>query len=261
MDPFNDTGNNEDCLMDLLLDDDFLWFPLYTSDLGDVGMFPNQTQSNVFNPVPNDLTGSLVIRPQATLSCHLHSPLSLQSLPLCDKPSLMNAALPNLTSDMTYDIPLSLADGCNNASSSQMTAQTSISSPCPSGASHTKSISPSASALPTLSPTVQMSLSQSITQALPVEHCSGRAAVPLKHLKAMQEIGSNISKGLPPTQQLSEKENFNLQEPPKWVRLAREYLLTCDLGSEWLECINTWLQLEAQLGYGTITGMKVCWKN
>jgi len=74
----------------------------------------------------------------------------------------------------------------------------------------------------------------------------------------MQEIGSNFSKGLPPTEQLSEKENFDPQEPPEWTRLAKEYLLTRDLGSEWLECVNAWLELEAQLGYGNTTGTKVC---
>jgi len=115
------------------------------------------------------------------------------------------------------------------------------------------------SGLPSLSPTVKPSPLQGATEALPNDkRRSGRALVPSKRLEAMHEIGSNVPKGLPPTEQPPEKENFNPQTPPEWTTLAREHLLTRDLGSEWKECVNAWLELEARLGYGTIAGTKVC---
>jgi hypothetical protein len=117
------------------------------------------------------------------------------------------------------------------------------------------------SGLPNLSPTAKPSPLQGATEALPNDkRHSGCVLVPSKHLEAMHEIGSNVPKGLPPTEQPPEKENFNPHTPPEWTMLAREHLLTRDLGSEWKECVNAWLELEARLGYGTIAGTKV-WRS
>ena len=142
-----------------------------------------------------------------------------------------------------------------------MTAQIDIMQQCSPGASRASLTSLTASALPNLSPTMQPSSSQSVTEALapPADkRRSGRALVPSKRLEAMHKIGSNVPKGLPPTEHLPEKENSDPQAPPEWTRLAKEHLLTRDLGSEWQECVNSWLELEVRLGYGTMTGTKVC---
>lgn len=240
--------------MDLLLNDSFSRFPLYTSDLGcDVGMFP-QNQLNTFNPVQSNLSNSNPAFP--TLSSHLHSPLNLQSPPLCDKPSPTNAILSNITDTTdvtptggTATLPLSLVDGFSDPFGGQIPSE-----PSPPFPSHINLTSPSALALPQFPSTAQ-----SVTKVLPVvdKRRSGRPVVPSKRLEAMQEIGSNVSKGLPLTEQLSDKENLDLQEP-EWTRLAREYLLTRDLGSDWQECVNAWLELEARLGYGNTTRTKFC---
>ena len=105
---------------------------------------------------------------------------------------------------------------------------------------------------------MQLAPSQSLTEALalPADKCSGCLLVPSKRLEAMHEIGPIVPKGLPLTEQPPEKENFNSQAPPEWTRLAREHLVTHDLGSKWQECVNSWLELEARLGYGTMTGTK-----
>ena len=87
---------------------------------------------------------------------------------------------------------------------------------------------------------------------------SGRQSVPSKCIEAMQEIGTNVPKGLPLGERPTEKENFDLQTPPEWATLARDHLLTRNLGSEWRDCVSAWLTFEGQLGYGTMAGTKVC---
>jgi len=160
-------------------------------------------------------------------------------------------------------LPVSLSRGSPSPTSlpGTTTAQIDITQQCSPGASHASLTSLTASASPNLSPTTQPSPSQSVTEALALpadKRRSGRPLVPSKRLEAMHEIGSNVPKGLPPTEQPPEKENFDPQAPPEWTRLAKEHLVTRDLGSEWQECVNSWLELEARLGYGTMTGTKVC---
>ena len=160
-------------------------------------------------------------------------------------------------------LPVSLSCGSPSPTSLPGTtmAQINIMQQCSPGASHASLTSLTASASSNLSPTTQPSPSQSVTEALALpadKRCSGCPLVPLKCLEAMHEIGSNVPKGLPLTEQPPEKENFDPQAPPEWTGLTREHLVTHDLGSEWQECINLWLELEAQLGYRTMTGTKVC---
>ena len=159
--------------------------------------------------------------------------------------------------------PVSLSRGSPSPTSlpGTTTAQIDIMQQCSPGASHASLTSLTASASSNLSPTTQPSPSQSVTEALALpadKRRSARPLVPSKRLEAMHEIGSNVPKGLPPTEQPPEKENFDPQAPPEWTRLAREHLVTRDLGPEWQECVNSWLELEARLGYGTMTGTKVC---
>ncbi|KAF9478057.1 hypothetical protein BDN70DRAFT_763143, partial [Pholiota conissans] len=39
--------------------------------------------------------------------------------------------------------------------------------------------------------------------------------------------------------------------PPRWFTPARDNLLGADLGEDWLDCVNLWIQLEERLGYGS----------
>lgn len=87
---------------------------------------------------------------------------------------------------------------------------------------------------------------------------SGRSVIPSKRIVAMNEIGTNVLKGLPQNESAAEKENVDPKGHPEWVTLAVDHLLMRDLGSEWQDCVNAWLELELRLGYGAVTGSKVC---
>ena len=51
--------------------------------------------------------------------------------------------------------------------------------------------------------------------------------------------------------------NLLPDEPPTWAILAKENLLTRDLGVNWVECVDLWFQIEAKLGYGLLLRTKV----
>lgn len=55
----------------------------------------------------------------------------------------------------------------------------------------------------------------------------------------------------------NEKENIPPEEPPVWALLAKDNLLTRDLGIDWVECVDLWFQIEGKLGYGVVSGTKV----
>ncbi|KAM6503920.1 hypothetical protein JOM56_000863 [Amanita muscaria] len=72
----------------------------------------------------------------------------------------------------------------------------------------------------------------------------GRTIIPSTRLEKMNAIGSN-------------KENIpqHVATSPsnEWVTLAKENLLTLDLGEEWRSCVKAWLALEELLDHGAKT--------
>jgi hypothetical protein len=71
----------------------------------------------------------------------------------------------------------------------------------------------------------------------------------------MNQIGS---KNIPVVS--VEKENFpptTPSSPPDWAIAAKNDLLGTDLGAEWRECVQGWIELEEALGYGSITRSRV----
>ena len=200
---------------------------------------------------------------EAPLSAPVDHRASSASLPPC-VPPMGHISPPIVTNS---HLPLSVPCGSLSPTlpGTTMTSQFDSIQQRPPGASHADSTSLTASALPNISPTMQPPPSQGVTEsvALPTDKSrSGRPLVPSKHLEAMHKIGFNVPKGLPPTEQPPEqppeKENCDPKAPPEWMALAREHLLTRNLGSEWKGCVDSWLELEARLGYGTMTGTKVC---
>lgn len=47
-------------------------------------------------------------------------------------------------------------------------------------------------------------------------------------------------------------------EPPVWFHEARTFFYSRDLGPAWMACVKSWERLEKYLGYGMVTGTKVC---
>jgi len=85
--------------------------------------------------------------------------------------------------------------------------------------------------------------------------CSARPVVPSKRIDQMNEIGGKSTGSSNPSN--IEKENITSGEQPEWAALAKMHLLVSNLGTEWTACIESWLQVEEQLGYGMIVGSKV----
>jgi hypothetical protein len=73
----------------------------------------------------------------------------------------------------------------------------------------------------------------------------------------MNEIGGKSTGSSTTNLSNIEKENMASGEQPEWAALAKMYLLVSNLGMEWTACVESWLQVEEQLGYGTIVGSKV----
>jgi hypothetical protein len=82
---------------------------------------------------------------------------------------------------------------------------------------------------------------------------SSRAIVPSKRSEQMNQIGSKNA----PVPSV-EKENVPPSLVPNWAIAAKKYLLGTDLGAEWAGCVQGWLELEETLGYGSVSGSKVC---
>ncbi|PPR05571.1 hypothetical protein CVT26_008740, partial [Gymnopilus dilepis] len=82
---------------------------------------------------------------------------------------------------------------------------------------------------------------------------SSRAVIPSKRLEKMNEIGENT---VSPSGSNQEKENLVPGQVPDWLSLAKGHLLDPKLGVEWTSCMESWLYVEEQLGYGTIPGCK-----
>ena len=55
-----------------------------------------------------------------------------------------------------------------------------------------------------------------------------------------------------------EKENNPPNLLPNWAISAKNFLLVQDLGGEWNSCVKVRSELEGMLGYGTVSGTKVC---
>lgn len=55
----------------------------------------------------------------------------------------------------------------------------------------------------------------------------------------------------------NDKENIPPEEPPVWALLAKDNLLTRDLGVDWIKCVDLWFQIEGKLGYGVVSGTRV----
>lgn len=81
---------------------------------------------------------------------------------------------------------------------------------------------------------------------------SGRPLVPSKRIEQLNMIGAKTA---PSTSTRS--ENVVPGQCPEWVILAKKHFLEHDLGVEWISCVEGWLVVEEQLGFGTIPGFKV----
>ena len=182
--------------------------------------------------IPSTVSPATTIS-EAPLSAPVDHRASSASLPPC-VPPMGHISPPIITNS---HLPLSVPHRSLSPTlpGTTMTSQFDSMQQHPPGASHADSTSLTASALPNISPTMQPPPSQGVTKsvALLTDKChSGCALVPSKHLEAMHEIGFNVPKGLPLTEQPPEKENCDPKAPPEWMMLTREHLLTCDLGSE-----------------------------
>ena len=85
-------------------------------------------------------------------------------------------------------------------------------------------------------------------------HWSGRNPVPSKHHEQINKIDG---KGGNKTTAHIEKENTPPNTTPKWTITSHNHLLKSDLGKDWMACVQAWLELEQELGYGTQPGAKV----
>jgi len=105
---------------------------------------------------------------------------------------------------------------------------------------------------PSLSPLGQPTPPTATSNQADAGRRSSRAIIPSKRNEQMSKIGSN------PGATVVEKENTPPDSPPNWAISAKNFLLVRNLGGDWNSCVEAWLELEGMLGYGTVSGTKVC---
>lgn len=96
--------------------------------------------------------------------------------------------------------------------------------------------------------------SQVLAQSANENRRSGRPLVPSKRVDQMNMIGSEKASSI---SSIGKSENVPPGQRPDWVDIVKKHLQECDLGHEWTTCVEGWLVLEEQLGFGTLPGSKV----
>ena len=92
--------------------------------------------------------------------------------------------------------------------------------------------------------------------AAPDSRRSGRNPAPSKRQEQMNQIDGKAKNKTDTASARIEKENTP-SVTPEWATASHDLLLKSDLGKDWKTCVQTWFELEQELGFGSQAGAKV----
>jgi hypothetical protein len=144
------------------------------------------------------------------------------------------------------------------ASSQQVAVPSDAPSPLPvqndAPSQHAETSESAPSSLAVSEVTSSVPLNQA--DAAPDSRRSGRNPVPSKRQEQMNQIDGKAKKKMYTASAHVEKENTP-SVTPEWATASHDLLLKSDLGKDWKTCVQTWFELEQELGFGSQAGAKV----